>query len=138
MNEGDVVSTTGLNVPVTEYDHHFEEQHVPHSTALHASDPERTSYLVGPSREDQLVLDHLSPSPLAEGDAAGSSWPIAGTRSRHRSRGLEMIHAYEEALSILQDYQPTRPATSLTNPNPAPAARHRGAARAAVPPLRDR
>src|SRR5262249_48700124 len=36
MNEGNVVSTRGLNVPVEEYETYFQERHVAYSTALHS------------------------------------------------------------------------------------------------------
>ncbi|RPI80375.1 MAG: Ni/Fe hydrogenase subunit alpha, partial [Planctomycetaceae bacterium] len=36
FNEGRVVSTTGRDVPVTEYEQIYEEVHVPHSTSLHS------------------------------------------------------------------------------------------------------
>ena len=57
MNEGRVVTTSGLNVPVEDYEQHFQERHMRQSTALHSVKiPERKSYLVGPAGADQLVL----------------------------------------------------------------------------------
>ena len=35
LNGGRIVSNRGLNIPVREYDDHFVESHVAHSTALH-------------------------------------------------------------------------------------------------------
>jgi coenzyme F420-reducing hydrogenase alpha subunit len=36
MNEGRVVSTSGMDISVEEYEQHFEERHLPQSTALHS------------------------------------------------------------------------------------------------------
>ena len=36
LNEGRVVSNRGLDIAVAEYEQHFEEEHVPHSNALHS------------------------------------------------------------------------------------------------------
>ena len=38
MNEGQIGSTGGVPLDVTEYEHEFAEQQVPHSTALQASE----------------------------------------------------------------------------------------------------
>jgi coenzyme F420-reducing hydrogenase alpha subunit len=54
MNEGRIASTSGLDVPVEEYEQHFEERHMPQSTALHS-----------------VILSRVvrgSPDPAHEGD----------------------------------------------------------------------
>ncbi|HYV38605.1 MAG TPA: nickel-dependent hydrogenase large subunit, partial [Gemmataceae bacterium] len=49
MNEGRIVSSGGLDLAHEDYEAHFEERHVPQSTALHSvMIPEGKSYLVGP------------------------------------------------------------------------------------------
>ena len=48
FNEGRLISNKGLDAAVCEYDHHFVEEHVAHSNALHSALKERGAYLVGP------------------------------------------------------------------------------------------
>lgn len=110
MNEGDIVASSGLRIPVSKYDDHFVEHHVAHSTALHAVRREdRSSYLLGPLARVNLNREQLSPSARRVADEI--VFP-ANCRNPFQSiiaRGLELVHAYEEALSILKDYQPAGP-----------------------------
>jgi coenzyme F420-reducing hydrogenase alpha subunit len=49
MNEGRIVSTSGIDISAEEYEQHFAERHMPQSTSLHSVMlPEATTYLVGP------------------------------------------------------------------------------------------
>lgn len=111
MNEGDIVSSTGLMISVEKYDDHFVEHHVAHSTALHCVRRETgRSYFLGPLARVNLNREQLSPS--ARRLAEDLKFPV-GCRNPFQSivaRGLELVHAFEEALSILKDYQPTGPA----------------------------
>jgi coenzyme F420-reducing hydrogenase alpha subunit len=62
MNEGRVVSSCGLDIPVEQYEQHFEERHEPQSTALHSVRlPDATRYLVGPLARINLCRDELPP-----------------------------------------------------------------------------
>jgi len=48
FNEGRLVSGSGLDIDIAEYEEWFEERHVRHSNALHSRIPSRGPYLVGP------------------------------------------------------------------------------------------
>ena len=62
FNEGRIVSNRGLDIAARDYDDHFEETHVAHSTALHSRMREaRGTYLVGPLARYALNFDRLSP-----------------------------------------------------------------------------
>lgn len=117
LNEGELVSSTGLRVAVTEFDQHFAEEQVAHSTALQAVRQERrTSYFVGPLARVNLNRDRLSESARRLADEI--QWePMC--RNPFRSiiaRGLEVVQAYEEALAILRDYHPSGPARITYRP----------------------
>ena len=56
---GRVRSTQGLDIAPVEYEEHFAEEQVPHSTALHSRLIERGSYLVGPLARYALSSDLL-------------------------------------------------------------------------------
>ena len=106
MNHGRVVSTSGLNVPVEEYEQHFQERHMRQSTALHSVQiPQRRSYLVGPLARVNLCFDQLSPTAKRAAETCGIAWPSRNNFHSIAARAIEMIDAYEEAIAIVQDYQ---------------------------------
>jgi coenzyme F420-reducing hydrogenase alpha subunit len=114
FNEGRIVSSRGLDVSALEYDAHFVEEHVPHSTALHARRAGGGPYLVGPLARYALNADRLSP--LAR-EAAREAGLAAVCRNPFRSvvvRAVEVVWACDEALSILSAYEPPpRPAVPV-------------------------
>ncbi len=105
MNEGNVVSSGGLNVPVEEYERHFEERHEPQSTALHSvTVPDGKPYLVGPLARVNLCFDQLSVTAKREAEAAKITWPCRNNFKSILARSLEMITAFEEAVRIAEEY----------------------------------
>ncbi len=114
MNEGDVASTSGLTVPVTEYEQHYEEFHVEHSTALHSGRVEQDSvgygsYHVGPLARVNLNRENLTPRAKKLADEVGIDWPCWNPFQAIVARGVELVHAYEEAIQIIRDYRPYHP-----------------------------
>jgi coenzyme F420-reducing hydrogenase alpha subunit len=110
MNEGKLASSTGEFWPVEQFETLFEEVQVPHSTALHAvKKPAETSYLVGPLARVNLNREHLSPTARRLADELGFDAPCNNPFRAIIARGLEIVHAYEEALGILKTYEPPRP-----------------------------
>ncbi|MEQ8664018.1 MAG: Ni/Fe hydrogenase subunit alpha, partial [Gammaproteobacteria bacterium] len=111
FNEGRLVSSAGLDIPIAAFDDHFEEIHVAHSTSLHARLRARGNYFVGPLARFNLDFARLSPRVQAAARAAGLG---DGCRNPFQSivvRALEVLHAYEEALAIIDAYvEPDRPA----------------------------
>ena len=59
MNEGRLVSSRGLDIDISEYEDTFEEEHVPHTNALHSVLKDRGAYFVGPQARYTLNYDHL-------------------------------------------------------------------------------
>jgi coenzyme F420-reducing hydrogenase alpha subunit len=106
MNEGHVVTSSGLDIPVEDYEKHFQERHVAHSTALQSVKlPEETPYLVGPLSRANLCFDQLSPTAKREAESLRLEWPCRNNFKSIIARALEMITAYEEAIDIVEDYQ---------------------------------
>lgn len=104
MNEGDIVSSTGLRLPVSDFDHHFAERHVAHSTALHAVRRDlQSAYLLGPLARVNLNRDRLSPTARRLADEVGLAPNCCNPFQSIIARGLELVHAYEESLAILQE-----------------------------------
>lgn len=111
MNEGDIASTAGQTIPVRDYEKHFAEHHVAHSTALQSRRTiDQSSYHVGPLARINLNRDLLSDSARCLADDIGFATPCNNPFKAIIARGLEVVHAYEEALSILRDYRPFAPA----------------------------
>lgn len=110
MNEGRIVTSAGELIPVEEYENEFEERHVAHSTALHSLRKKSgETYLVGPLARVSLNLDRLSPTARRLADDVGIAWPCLNPFQSIVARGLELVHAYEEALDLIRNYQPARP-----------------------------
>jgi len=112
MNEGRVVSSRGLDCPVTEYEQHFAERHEPQSTALHSVMlPEERPYLVGPLARMNLCRQQLSDSAKREADAARLEQPCKNNYKSILARSLELITAFEEAVRLVEGYR-TEPSPS--------------------------
>jgi coenzyme F420-reducing hydrogenase alpha subunit len=110
MNEGRIVSSSGLTIDVAQYEQTFAEHHVAHSTALHSLKmADRSSYHVGPLARINLNRDRLFDTALRVADELGFSTPCLNPFKAIIARGLEVIHAFDEALSILRDYQTFKP-----------------------------
>lgn len=110
MNEGRVATTSGLSIEVDDYESEFVEEHVPHSTALHSvRTAGKTCYHVGPLARFNLNFDQLSESARRVAGEIGFMPPCTNPFRAIIARGLEVIHAYEEALEILRDYRPFKP-----------------------------
>ena len=110
LADGRIVSNRGLDISVQEYTDHFEESHVPQSTALHSHIKERGAYLVGPLARFALNYDKLSETAKAEAKAVGLTPPVLNPYKSIIVRAVETIYAVDEALRIIDNYEmPDRP-----------------------------
>lgn len=108
MNEGRIVSSSGLSIEVSEYEHHFAEHHIAHSTALHSlKTSDGSSYHVGPLARINLNRDRLCEEARRLADEIDFETPCKNPFRAIIARGLEMVHAFAEALSILRNYRPS-------------------------------
>jgi coenzyme F420-reducing hydrogenase alpha subunit len=110
IESGRLGSTSGLDIEPADYESHFAEEQVPHSTALHSRLRDTGSaYLCGPLARWALNRDKLSPVALEAADAAGLE-PVC--RNPFRSivvRAVEILYALDEALRLLERYEPFDP-----------------------------
>jgi coenzyme F420-reducing hydrogenase alpha subunit len=115
MDRGRIVSDRGLDIAPAAFDEHVVEEHVEHSTALHARLRERGSYLTGPLARYSLASEALRP--LAR-DAARDAGLGATCRNPFQSiviRAVELVEATDEALAIIAAYdEPDTPAIAIT------------------------
>jgi sulfhydrogenase subunit alpha len=111
LNEGDLQTSRHGQIRLEDWPTHFEEVHVAHSTALQAVQlPQRSPYFLGPLARVNLHRDQLFPAARRLAEDLGFESPCCNPHRGIIARGLEVVHAYEEALSILRDYQPAGPA----------------------------
>jgi sulfhydrogenase subunit alpha len=105
VDRGRLLSSTGLSFPAAEFREHVTEHQVPHSTALHATLDGRR-YLVGPMARYALNSPWLAPIAAGLATEVGLG-PVC--RNQFRSvviRAIEVVHAIEDALRIIDGYQP--------------------------------
>ncbi len=106
FNEGRLVSSHDIDIDIADYDNEFEERHVAHSTALHSVLKRRGAYLVGPLARYALNFDRLPASIQALARETGMG-PVC--KNPFRSivvRAIEIVYAFEEALRIIDEYEP--------------------------------
>lgn len=96
MNEGRLVSDAGLDIDINEYETHFREFQVPHSTALHSLLNGRP-YLVGPLARVNLNQDRLPAQIRQVSDAAGIRFPSRNMFHSIVARAIEIYYAVLEA-----------------------------------------
>jgi coenzyme F420-reducing hydrogenase alpha subunit len=101
-------TSAGLSFPVTAFDEHVIEEPVEDSATFRARLAGRGRYLTGPAARYALNADRLAP--IAKEMAAKTGLPTT-FRNPFRSilvRSVEMIHAVEEALRLIEAYEPPK------------------------------
>lgn len=104
--EGRLVSSAGLDIDISEYDDHFEEEHVPYANALHSRLKARGAYLTGPLARFNLNFDRLHPEVQALARKAGITPPCRNPFRMLLVRLVETAQAIEEAIRVIEAYQP--------------------------------
>jgi sulfhydrogenase subunit alpha len=118
ITQGKLISNVGLDIPIAEFYQHFEEHHVPYSTALQARLKERSHYLVGPLARFNLNFTQLSPRVKAIAESLGLANGCRNTFKNIIVRSLEILYAAEEALRLIQIYEPPRSAMTTHSIQP--------------------
>jgi sulfhydrogenase subunit alpha len=104
MNEGRIVSDHGLDIGIDEYEAHFAERQVIHSTALHSL-LRGQPYLVGPLTRLNLNRDRL-PEAVSEAlDATAIRFPCNNLFHSIVARAAEIYYALLEAIRLLELYE---------------------------------
>ena len=116
LNEGRIVSNKGLDIDVSDYDDHFEEQHVDYTNALHSvMKPDGRSYHVGPMARYALNFDQL-PADIQSTAKAACLGPVCANPFQSIIvRAVEVLYAVTEALRIIDCYKaPDEPTVAVT------------------------
>jgi coenzyme F420-reducing hydrogenase alpha subunit len=111
LNEGRIVSSDGIDVPIWGWRDAFHEEQHEGTNALHARTNDGRTYMLGPAARVTLNADQLHPIAREALDASGLAQQIA--RNPYWSiaaRAVELIHASAAALDIVNAYEePARP-----------------------------
>ena len=114
MNEGRIVSNRGLDIDVSEYEDHFEEEHVPYTNALHSVMKGKGAYFVGPMARYSLNYDRLSSRAKAAAKVAGLGETCTNPFKSIIVRSAEILYACEEALRVIENYEePNAPSVDI-------------------------
>ncbi len=114
MMEGKIVSDHGLEIPISDFESHFTESQVPHSTAFH-SHLDGKPYLVGPLARINLNFDQLPPAVIALCGELGIHFPSRNMFHSLIARAVELLVTLHEAADLLSSYQlPERPWSDFT------------------------
>jgi len=115
LNDGQLVSSRGLDIESCDYEQHFEEFQVPYSTALHAS-LHGESYLVGPLARVNLNLERFPESVRSQLDSTGIGFPSRNMFHSIVARAVEILYAVEEAIQVLDQAGPAAMPQALVMP----------------------
>lgn len=116
MNEGRIISSAGLNIPISAFMQYFQEHQVPYSTALHCL-LQGQPYLVGPLARVNLNFHHFPTEIRQQMAELGLQFPSTNMFHSIIARALEVYYAVCEARRILKAY--TLPAKTRVEVEPA-------------------
>jgi coenzyme F420-reducing hydrogenase alpha subunit len=105
IEDGRIVSDRGLDIAPASYDEHFAEEHVARSNALHSRRADGGVYLCGPLARFTLGYGELSALAREAAAAAGLGNQCRDAFRSIVVRGVELVHACDEALRIIDLYE---------------------------------
>jgi len=106
IHEGSLHSSRGLEIPVSDFEAHFDEEHVPYSTALQGYHKGHGAYFVGPLARFNLNFAQLSQTVQAAAESQGLHQGCHNPFQSILVRSLETWYAVEECLRLIAAYQP--------------------------------
>jgi len=101
VNEGNIVSSEGLNIQEQDYAKYFEEKQVPHSYAKHSNVKKRGSFMVGALARLNLNYDWLSKDAKAVAKEAGLSFPVYNSFAINMAQAVEIVHCIDECVNLI-------------------------------------
>jgi coenzyme F420-reducing hydrogenase alpha subunit len=106
VTQGRLVSSSGLDIDIGDFENHFEERHVAHSNALHGLRIDGGAYLTGPLARYALNYALLPESAKALAEEAGLGSVCRNPYKSILIRCLELLFACEESLRLIAAYAP--------------------------------
>jgi coenzyme F420-reducing hydrogenase alpha subunit len=109
IEDGRMVSSSGLDIGPGEYEEHFTEMQVPHSTALQSRMIDGSTYFLGPMARYSLNSAQLSDVAREAAQGAGLGESCRNPFKSIIVRMVEILYAFDEALRLIDRYQPPEP-----------------------------
>jgi coenzyme F420-reducing hydrogenase alpha subunit len=109
IEDGRLVSSSGLDIGPGEYEEHFTEMQVPHSTALQSRMSDGGTYFLGPMARYSLNSAQLSEVALEAAEKAGLGSECRNPFKSIVVRAVEILYAFDEALRLIEAYEPPDP-----------------------------
>ncbi len=106
IDEGRIVSKSGIDISVDRYEEAFVERQVPYSHSLLSSSPSLGTYVVGPLARYNLNRDRLALTALDAAREAAIPHPCRNPFQSIVIRCVEILHACEAALEAIRSYDP--------------------------------
>lgn len=104
IHEGRLITSRGLDIPVSQFLDHVDEEHVPWSNALHGVAKDGSAHHVGPLARYNLNYDKLSATAKAAAKAGGLGKVVKNSFQSIVVRAVELVQVCEDALKLVQDY----------------------------------
>ncbi|MDA8231004.1 MAG: Ni/Fe hydrogenase subunit alpha [Magnetospirillum sp.] len=110
IHEGRLVTSKGLDIPVSQFLDHVDEEHVPWSNALHGFAKDGSHHHVGPLARYSLNFDRLSPLAQRAAKEAGLGPVVRNPFQSIVVRAVELVQVCADALALIEGYEmPDRP-----------------------------
>ena len=103
FNEGRIISDSGLNISIDEFDNYFKEFQVPYSTALHCM-LQGKPYLVGPLARINHCHQHLQSPIQSLLKKLNIHFPTKNMYHSILARAIEVYYCVLESIRILEKY----------------------------------
>jgi coenzyme F420-reducing hydrogenase alpha subunit len=114
ITEGRLVSNKGLDIPISEFEEHSVEEHIPYANALHSRLKERGAYFVGPLARYNLNFDKLPPIAQQVARDVGLGPVCLNPFKSIIVRMVETVFACDEAIRIIEQYEmPDKPRVEI-------------------------
>lgn len=105
IDRGRLVSNRGLDIPLSAFEDHFQEEHVAHSNALQGATRAGEPYLVGPIARYSLNHSQLTPEAQQAAKEAGLGTVVNNPFHSLIVRAVETLYACQEALRLAERYE---------------------------------
>jgi sulfhydrogenase subunit alpha len=120
LEGGDALLVSGrAPVPLAEFEQQFVESQVEHSTALQCRLTDGTPYLTGPMARLHHFAERLHPRAQAAMHAVGLPSTVRNPFRSIVVRAVEMVHAFAEAIDLVDAYAPIEPPCVALTPRDA-------------------
>jgi len=104
IESGEIAIDSEQSIGMDDYETHFQEVQVPHSTALQSRRmPSNTEYFVGPMARMFYNRSRLTPQARRVADESGFDARLCNPHQSVLARAIETVFAFEESLGILKN-----------------------------------